>query len=380
MTREMMMRKLSLSLVAAAALAAALSTGAAKAANIEIGVAGPMTGANAAFGEQLRRGAEMAVKDINAHGGVMGKKLKLEVGDDACDPKQAVAVANDMVKKKIVFMAGHFCSGSSIPASAVYAEEGILQITPASTNISFTDDPAAKGVKTIMRTCGRDDRQGVFAGSWLAKNFAGKKVAILDDKSAYGKGLADQTRKAMNEAGLKETLDEQYTANEKDFSALITKLKAASIDLIYVGGYHSDAALIVRQAREQGLAAPLVSGDALNNSEFWTISGPAGEGVRFSDASSAINLPSAKKVVAEFRKDKYEPEGYTLSTYAAIQAWASAANAIKSTDGTKVAEYLKQHGADTVVGQLNWDEKGDLTKSTYAWFIFSNGKFAQAAD
>src|SRR5689334_19566995 len=203
MTREMMMRKLSLSLVAAAALAAALSTGAAKAADIVIGVAGPMTGANAAFGEQLRRGAQMAVKDINAHGGVMGKKLKLEVGDDACDPKQAVAVANDMVKKKIVFMAGHFCSGSSIPASAVYAEEGILQITPASTNISFTDDPAAKGVKTIMRTCGRDDRQGIFAGTWLAKNYAGKKVAILDDKSAYGKGLADQTRKAMNDAGLK---------------------------------------------------------------------------------------------------------------------------------------------------------------------------------
>jgi len=374
------MRKLSMSLVAAAALAAALSAGAAKAADIEIGVAGPMTGANAAFGEQLRRGAEMAVKDINAHGGVMGKKLKLEVGDDACDPKQAVAVANDMVKKKIVFMAGHFCSGSSIPASAVYAEEAILQITPASTNISFTDDAAAKGWKTVMRTCGRDDRQGLFAGQWLAKTFAGKKVAILDDKSAYGKGLADQTRKAMNDAGLKETLDEQYTANEKDFSALISKLKAANIDLIYVGGYHSDAALIVRQAREQGLKAPLVSGDALNNSEFWTISGPAGEGVRFSDASSAINLPSAKKVVEEFRKDKYEPEGYTLSTYAAIQAWASAANAIKSTDGAKVADHLKQKGADTVIGKLNWDEKGDLQKSTYAWFIFSNGKFAQAAD
>jgi branched-chain amino acid transport system substrate-binding protein len=322
----------------------------------------------------------MAVKDINAHGGVMGKKLKLEVGDDACDPKQAVAVANDMVKKKIVFMAGHFCSGSSIPASAVYAEEAILQITPASTNISFTDDAAAKGWKTVMRTCGRDDKQGLFAGTWLAKNYAGKKIAILDDKSAYGKGLADQTRKAMNDAGLKETLDEQYTANEKDFSALISKLKAASIDLIYVGGYHSDAALIVRQAREQGLKAPLVSGDALNNSEFWTISGPAGEGVRFSDASSAINLPSAKKVVAEFRKDKYEPEGYTLSTYAAIQAWASAANAIKSTDGAKVADHLKQQGADTVIGKLNWDDKGDLTKSTYAWFIFSNGKFAQAAD
>src|SRR5712671_6145457 len=136
------MRKVSMSLVAAAALAAAFGTGVAKAATIEIGVAGPMTGQYASFGEQLRRGAEMAVKDINAAGGVMGKKLKLEIGDDACDPKQAVAVANDMVKKKIVFMAGHFCSGSSIPASSVYAEEGILQITPASTNPKLTDDAA----------------------------------------------------------------------------------------------------------------------------------------------------------------------------------------------------------------------------------------------
>src|SRR6476660_8108172 len=167
--------------LAGAALGASLTAslalgGTAFAQDITVGVAGPMTGQYASFGTQLKNGAEAAVADINAAGGVMGKKLKLEVGDDACDPKQAVAVANDMVKKKIVFMAGHFCSGSSIPASAVYAEEGILQITPASTNISFTDDPAAKGVKTIMRTCGRDDRQGIFAGSWLAKNYAGKKV------------------------------------------------------------------------------------------------------------------------------------------------------------------------------------------------------------
>jgi len=372
------MRKVSMSLVAVAALATAFGAGVAKAAGtIEIGVAGPMTGQYASFGEQLRRGAEMAVKDINAAGGVLGKKLKLEIGDDACDPKQAVAVANDMVKKKIVFMAGHFCSGSSIPASSVYAEEGILQITPASTNPKFTDDAATKGWKTVMRTCGRDDAQGAFAGPWLAKNFAGKNVAILDDKSAYGKGLADETRKNMNSAGLKEALNEQYTAGEKDFSALISKLKAAKIDVIYVGGYHPDAALIVRQAREQGLMAPLVSGDALNTAEFWTISGPAGEGVRFSDAASAIDMPSAQKVVAEFRKDKYEPEGYTLSTYAAIQAWAETAKAIKSTDGQKVADAMRQKGASTVIGNLNWDAKGDLTKVNYAWFIWKDGKYPQ---
>jgi branched-chain amino acid transport system substrate-binding protein len=184
-------------LVTTTAVAAVVAAGAfvfghtAKADDIQIGVAGPMTGQYAAFGEQLRRGAEMAVKDINAAGGVLGNKLSITVGDDACDPKQAVQVANDFVKKGVVFVAGHFCSGSSIPASSVYADEGILQITPASTNPTLTEDLAAKGVKTIFRTCGRDDKQGEFAGPWLAKTYAGKNVAILDDKSPYGQGLAN---------------------------------------------------------------------------------------------------------------------------------------------------------------------------------------------
>ena len=162
-------------------------------ADVTIAVAGPMTGDLASFGEQLRRGAEMAIADINAAGGVNGEQIKLEIGDDQCDPKQAVQVANDLVKKGVVFVAGHFCSGSSIPASEVYSEEGILQMTPASTNPKFTEDPAAKGIKTIFRSCGRDDKQGSFAGPWMAKTYGGKNVAILDDKSPYGQGLANET-------------------------------------------------------------------------------------------------------------------------------------------------------------------------------------------
>src|SRR3954469_20917607 len=165
-----MMRKFLVATAGATVLVAGASMAAipVQADDIPIAVAGPMTGQLAAFGEQLRRGSEMAVKDINAAGGVLGKQLKLEIGDDQCDPKQAVQVANDLVQKGVVFVAGHFCSGSSIPASAVYGEEGILQMTPASTNPDFTEGPAAKGVKTIFRTCGRDDKQGSFAGPWLA--------------------------------------------------------------------------------------------------------------------------------------------------------------------------------------------------------------------
>ena len=196
-------------------------------AQIKIGSAGPMTGSNAAFGEQLRRGASMAVEDINAAGGVNGKKLELIIGDDACDPKQATAVANKMVSDKVAFVAGHFCSGSSIPASDIYKEAKILQITPASTNIKLTDDAATKGNTTVFRTCGRDDVQGATVGAYILKNMKDAKVAVLHDKSPYGKGVADETKKALNKGGLKEAMYEAYNDTDKDFTALINKMKQA---------------------------------------------------------------------------------------------------------------------------------------------------------
>ena len=369
-------------LLTTTALVAAVAVGAfsmptVASADITIAVAGPMTGDLAAFGEQLRRGAEMAVKDINAAGGVNGEQLKLEIGDDQCDPKQARQVANDLVQKGVAFVAGHFCSGSSIPASEVYAEEGILQISPASTNPDFTEGPASKGVTTVFRTCGRDDAQGIFAGPWLAKTYAGKNVAILDDKSAYGQGLANETEKNAKANGLEPAMRDTYTAKEKDFSALISKMKAANIDAVYIGGYHPDVALMVRQAREQGFNADFISADALNTAEFWSISGPAGEGVRYSDGASAVNLDSAKAVVEKFRAQNYEPEGYTLNSYAAIEAWAKAANIAQSLEGEKVAEALRGNTIPTVIGDLSWDDKGDLTKVNYAWYVWHDGKGVQ---
>src|SRR6201984_741675 len=213
----------------------ALTAGLANAQNIPIAVVGPITGSNAALGEQMKRGAEMAVADINAKGGVLGKKLDLIVADDACDPKQAVAAANDVVGKKVVFVAGHYCSSASIPASAVYNEAGVLQMTPASTNPALTDDAAKKGWNNVFRSCGRDDKQGAGAGKYLADHYKGKKVAIVHDKPAYGKGIADETMKAMNAAGLKQTMYEATTQGDKDFSALISKMKEQNIDVIYYG-------------------------------------------------------------------------------------------------------------------------------------------------
>src|SRR5215469_9223053 len=373
------MRKLALPLIAAVGLAAALGAPAAKAADINIATAGPMTGEYAAFGEQMKRGAEKAVQDINAKGGVMGKNLALSIGDDQCDPKQAVAVANVFVSKGIVFVAGHFCSGSSIPASSVYHDEGILQMTPASTNPKLTEDAAAKGWDTVFRTCGRDDQQGSYAGAWIAEHFKGKNIAIIDDKSTYGKGLADLTRAALNKAGTKEVLNDEITAGEKDYSALVSKLKAANVDVIYFGGYHPEAALIVKQSREQGLNAQLLSGDSLNTQEFATLAGSASDGVMFTNAAEARNLPSAKEVVQEFRDhDKFEPEGYTLSTYAAVQVWAAAVAKAGTTDPQKVAAALRSQPWDTIIGKIAFDAKGDLTSSTYVWYVFKGGKYSEA--
>ena len=294
------MRKLTSSLLAAVAVAA-FAAMPASAQDLVVATAGPITGQYAAFGEQMKRGAEMAIADINAKGGVLGKKLKLEVGDDACDPKQAVAVANQMAGKKIVFMAGHFCSSSSIPASAIYNESGILQMTPASTNPALTEEAANKKWTNVFRTCGRDDAQGLVAGKFLASQFKGKKVAIIHDKSAYGKGLADETKKAMNAAGLQDAMYEAITQGDKDFTALVSKMKAAGIDAMYLGGYHTEAGLLVRQSREQGLNALLVSGDALVTDEFWKITGPAGQGTLMTFAPDPRKLKTAEDVVKKFK-------------------------------------------------------------------------------
>ena len=359
----------------AAAAAAVGFGGMAAAQDIVIASVGPMTGQYAAFGEQLKRGAEMAVENINAKGGVLGRKLKLEIGDDACVPMQAVAVANQLASKKVALVAGHFCSSSSIPASAVYNENGILQITPASTNPAFTDEAAKKGWKNVFRTCGRDDAQGLVAGKYLATKYKGKAVAVIHDKSAYGKGLADETKKAMNAAGLKEVMYEAVTQGDKDFTALISKMKAAKVEAIYLGGYHTEAGLLVRQAREQGFGAQLLSGDALVTDEFWKITGKPGEGTRMTFAPDPRKAAEAKDVVAQFKAKGYDPEGYTLYTYAAIQAWAEAATKAKSIKTADVAKTLRGNKYKTVIGTLDFNDKGDVVNPLYVFYEWKDGKY-----
>ncbi|HEX8165182.1 MAG TPA: branched-chain amino acid ABC transporter substrate-binding protein [Beijerinckiaceae bacterium] len=339
-------------------------------AQIKIGVAGPITGPNAAFGAQLKNGTEMAVEDINAAGGVMGQKLTLSTGDDVSDPKQGVSVANKFAAEGIKWVVGHFNSGVSIPSSEVYQEAGIIQTTPASTNPKFTE----RGMWNTFRTCGRDDQQGEVAGTYLAKNFKGKKVAVVHDKTPYGKGLADETQKTMNKQGLKEVIYEGINTGEKDYSALVSKLKQAQVDVVYFGGLHTEAGLIIRQMRDQGLNAPMMSGDGIVSSEFVSIAGPGAEGTLMTFSPDPRKNPNAKDVVEKFRKKGFEPEAYTLYSYAAVEVYKQAAEAVKSTDPKKMAEYMHSGKTfKTVIGDLSFDKKGDITRPDYIMYVWSKG-------
>jgi len=340
-------------------------------ADIVVGVAGPMSGSNAAFGEQFKRGAEKAVADINAAGGVLNQKLMLVIGDDACDPKQAVSVANDMAAKRAVFVAGHYCSSSSIPASDVYAESGIIQITPASTAVELTE----RRLSNVFRVCGRNDQQAPLAAIHVAEHFKGKRVAVVDDKSTFGKGLADEFRRTLNARGMKETLNDSIVAGQRDYLPLVTKLKQARIDVIYFGGYHAEAGLIVRQMRAQNVLTLLVGNDAMVTDEFWSITGPAGEGTLITFTPDPRLDPANAQLVQFFRSRRYEPEAYTLYTYAAVQAWAQAAAKAGTTSAARVSAALKANPFDTVLGRIGFNAKGDVTAPGYKLYVWKAGKY-----
>jgi branched-chain amino acid transport system substrate-binding protein len=336
-------------------------------AQVKMAVIGPITGPNAAFGAQLKNGAEQAVKDINAAGGMLGQQIALQFGDDVSDPKQGVSVANKFSGDGVKFVVGAFNSGVTMPSSEAFQESNILQITPASTNPKITE----RGMWNIFRTCGRDDQQGAVAAAYIVKNMKGKKVAIVHDKTTYGKGLADETKKGINKAGIKEVLYEGINTGEKDFSALVSKIKQSGADLVYWGGLHTEGGLITRQMRDQGVKAPLMGGDGITSDEFASIGGPAVEGTLMTYGPDPRNNPAAKAAVEKFRAAKFEPEAYTLYSYAAVEVYKQAAESAKSVDPKKVAD--KMHSGmkfKTVLGELAFDKKGDITKLDYVMYVW----------
>src|SRR5579862_6879858 len=320
---------------AALALALAFANGTAIA-QVRLGVAGPITGANAAFGSQLTQGVQQAAEDINKGGGILGQKIEVELGDDVSDPKQGVSVANKFVGDGVKFVVGHFNSGVTIPASDVYSENGVLFITPSATNPKVTD----RKLWDAFRTCGRDDQQGMVWAELARDQLKGKKIAVIHDKTTYGKGLADAALDNMHKFGVKEVLYEGVNTGEKDYSAIVSKIKESGADYLMWGGLHTEGGLIVRQMRDQGMTTVMISGDGITDPEFAAIGGPGVEGTLMSFGPEPRNNPNAKDVLARFTAKKIDPVGYTLYSYAGVQILKQAAEKVGAIDPKKMAEAM----------------------------------------
>ncbi len=341
-------------------------------ADITIAAVGPLTGQDASTGEQMQRGAEAAVESINANGGVLGQRLQLAIKDDACDPKQSVAIANQLSGENIFAVVGPMCSGSAIPASKVYNEEGIISISASATSPLLTD----QGFDNIFRTCGRDDQQGDVVAKFIAGQYPGKNIAIVQDKTAYGQGLAEQVQKKLHTAGINEKLYESINRGERDYSTLLSKLKENHIDVLFYGGYHTEAGLIVRQMRDQGMKTVFIGDDDLTTKEFWSITGDAGENAFMSFNSDPRKKPQAADAVKRIRARGFDPEGVTLYSYAAVQIIAEAIKRAGAADEKKVIAALHEGSYPTVIGDTSFDSRGDVTKPDYIIYRWTKGNYS----
>ncbi len=337
-------------------------TAAAQADTLKIGLAGPATGPVAQYGDMQKIGVMAAIEDINKAGGVNGMMLEGVIYDDACDPKQAVAVANKIVNDGIFHVVGHLCSSSTEPASDIYEEEGVLMITAASTSPSITE----KGHQMLFRTIGLDSLQGSMAAQYILGSAKPARIAVIHDKQQYGEGLATAVRDQLAEGGLKTTMFEGVTPGDKDFSALIAKLKKENVDFVYYGGYHPELGLILRQSAEKGFGAQFMGPEGIVNADLAKIAGDASEGV-LATAPKSFDQNAVNQARVEAIKAKGEdPTGpFVFTAYAAVEVMTNAMTATKSTDTEKLAAYIRANEADTAIGKIKYDEKGDLTESTF---------------
>jgi branched-chain amino acid transport system substrate-binding protein len=358
-----------------AGLGVLLAAASAARGEVLIGLASPLTGPMAWAGASNQLGAESAVADLNAHGGVLGERLELLAVDDFCDPDQALVAAEKLVAAGVPLVIGHHCSHPTLPASKVYAAAGVLMITPFTTNPKLTE----QGFPTVFRMCGRDDRQGQVAGAFLAERFGNERIAIVHDRTVYGQSLAGETRRRLNELGVAEVLFEGVQFGQVDFSGIIQKMQALDVQVLYYAGLRHEAGLVVRQAYDQGYRPQVVAGDGVGGEEFALIAGPAADGTLMTYLASPPATAENALLV-----ERFAAKGYggsfglgTFRSYAVVQAWAQAVEHAGSFTPGPVAEALRSFQFDTVVGRIGFDDKGDVTGfGTYVWYVWKGGEFA----
>ena len=349
-------KKILASLITSVVLAGGI--GLAQAADtVKIALAGPVTGPVAQYGDMQFTGARMAIEQINQDGGVNGKQLEAVVYDDACDPKQAVAVANKIVNDGVKFVVGHLCSSSTQPASDIYEDEGILMITAASTSPDIT----ARGYEMIFRTIGLDSLQGPTAGQYIVEKVKPKVMAVVHDKQQYGEGIARAVKKEVEAAGIDVVVFEGVTSGDKDFSALIDKLKRQNVEFVYYGGYHPELGQILRQSAEKGLNAKFMGPEGVGNKDISAIAGKASEGLLVTLPKSFDQDPANAKLVAAIEVKGDDASGpFVFPAYSAVKVMADSMLMTKSENPEAVADALRKNVYSTPTGQLAFDGKGDL--------------------
>ncbi len=347
---------------------------------IKIGVLGPHTGKWAVEGQGFLNAVRLLTEEVNAEGGVLGRQLQIVELDSKGEPQEATVAAQKGVTEGVVAVIGSYSSSITEPASQILNEANILHITPASTATRLTE----KGYKQFFRTIFLDNRQGLFASEFITDDLGASTVAVIHDNSTYASGLADWTRKFLEERGADVVFYDAVTPGESDYKAVLTRVKAEDPEAVYFTGYHPEGGLIARQAKELGIEAHLVFGDANNNPDFIQIAGDAAEGVFVTTAPLPQDLPYdlAREFIDKYR-DKYgedPPSIYTLTAADAFRLIVHAIEETGSTDADTLAEFL--HGIEDfpgITGAITYDDKGDREGSIHTAYIVESGKFVRYA-
>ncbi|MEB3299970.1 MAG: branched-chain amino acid ABC transporter substrate-binding protein [Candidatus Sericytochromatia bacterium] len=335
----------------------------------KLGVAAPLTGPLAKMGADIRQGVQLAVDEVNAGGGFRGQKVELVVGDDKGDPREGMVVASKLVQSGVLGVVGHLNSGISIPASKeVYAPASVAMVTPASTNPQLTE----RGLRNVFRTIGRDDQQGKDAAAHvLARGI--RKVAVLDNKNAYGQGLADVFRRTFVAGGGEIVLSDSVTSGDKDFTPTLTRIKARRPELLFFGGEYQDAGLLARQARRVGIRVPVMGGDGILDGTFVTLAGQkAAEGTLATGPGGS----SQKGFKVVYTKRFGEPGAYSAYAYdAAHVLMAAMARAGKADRKAVLAAVASTRNHPGATGKITFDRKGDQPNFKFSVWTVQDGRF-----
>ncbi len=342
---------------------------------VQLGSVAPLTGPIAHLGKDNESGAKLAIDEINAEGLVIdNKKVKFELvsEDDQADPKVATQVAQRLVDKKVVGVIGHLNSGTTIPASKIYAEAGIPQISPSSTNPAYTQ----QGFKTAYRVVANDIQQGAALGEFAADGLKIKTVAVVDDRTAYGQGIADEFVKAAEAKGVKVVKREFTTNTSTDFMAILTSIKGAKPELIFFGGMDSQGGPLAKQMKKLGIEAKLLGADGIYSPEFLKLAGEAAEG----QYASFIGMPREKMPgftsFNEKFKAKYgEVQMYSPYAYDAVHIMVEAMKKANSTDPKVFAPKIAETDYSGVTSKITFDDKGDIKNGAVTVYQVKNGQW-----